>query len=74
MSDMVIGGACPKSNPSVSSTPARIAQKDDCTLRSGLFGQPGGGGDYASVIENRQKKAETTGMIKKKRKFDELNA
>ena len=33
-----------------------------------------GGGDYASVIENRQKKAETTGMIKKKRKFDELNA
>ena len=38
----LFGGACPKSNPSVSSTPARIAQKDDCTLRSGLFGQPGG--------------------------------
>ena len=37
------GGACPKSTPSVSSTPARMAQKADCTLRSGLFGQPGGG-------------------------------
>ena len=37
------GGACPKSSPSVSSTPARIAQKADCTLKSGLFGQPGGG-------------------------------
>ena len=36
------GGACPKSTPSVSSTPARMAQKADCTLRSGLFGQPGG--------------------------------
>ena len=39
----VRGGACPKSTPSVSSTPARMAQKADCTLRSGLFGQPGGG-------------------------------
>ena len=38
-----LGGACPKSTTSVSSTPARIAQKADCTLRSGLFGQPGGG-------------------------------
>ena len=37
------GGACPKSTPSVSSTPARMAQKADCTLRSGLFGQPVGG-------------------------------
>ena len=37
------GGACPKSTPSVSSTPARMAQKADCTLRSGLFGQPEGG-------------------------------
>ena len=35
------GGACPKSTPSVSSTPARMAQKADCILRSGLFGQPG---------------------------------
>ena len=43
LSALLKGGACPKSNPSVSSTPARIAQKDDCTLRSGLFGQPGGG-------------------------------
>ena len=39
-----LGGACPKSSPSVSSTPASIAQKADCTLKSGLFGQPGGGG------------------------------
>ena len=49
------GGACPKSSPSVSSTPARIAQKADCALKSGFFGQAGGGTDNAfifSVIES----------------------
>ena len=37
------GGVCPKSASSAASTPARVAQKADCTLKSGLFGQPGGG-------------------------------
>lgn len=36
------GGVCPKSASSAASTPARVAQKADCTLKSGLFGQPGG--------------------------------
>ena len=35
-------GSLSEKYPSVSSTPARMAQKADCTLRSGLFGQPGG--------------------------------
>ena len=43
LSMMLCGRACPKSALSDASTLARVAQKADCTLKSGLFGQRGGG-------------------------------
>ena len=48
------GGACPKSTPSATFTPARVARKADWPLKSGLFGQPGGDRQCLHILRYRE--------------------